>query len=243
MLPDAPFFSLIIPAYNEESRLPETLEQVFAFLNRQSYSAEVIVVENGSSDRTLEEAQTFAKTHPKLRVIHLNERGKGRAVRCGMLEARGEFRLFADADFSMPVEEINRFLPPVLENFDVAIASREAPGAIRYNEPFRRHISGRIFNALIHFLVLPGIQDTQCGFKCFRAEVVEKLFPQQTMTGWSFDVELLYMARRQGYKIIEIPIPWYYNAESKISLLHDSQRMTQDLITIRRNGSRGLYDT
>lgn len=239
---EPPFLSLVIPAHNEESRLPTTLEQVFAFLTLQNYAAEVIVVENGSTDRTLEIAQRFASRHTQLKVIHTGERGKGLAVKQGMLAARGEFRFFADADFSMPVSEINRFLPPALPDCDIVIASRETPGAVRYNEPFRRHLSGRIFNALIRLVVLPGLDDTQCGFKCFRARVAEEIFPRQTMPGWSFDVELLYIARRKGYRIKEIGIPWYFNPETKVSLVRNSLRMASDLFTIRRNARRGLYD-
>jgi len=239
---DTPFLSLVIPAHNEESRLPATLEQVFAFLTLQNYAAEVIVVENGSTDRTLEIAQSFASRHTQLKVIHTDERGKGLAVKQGMLAARGAFRFFADADFSMPVSEINRFLPPALPDCDIVIASRETPGAVRYNEPFRRHLSGRIFNALIRLVVLPGLDDTQCGFKCFRARVAEEIFPRQTMPGWSFDVELLYIARRKGYRIKEIGIPWYFNPETKVSLVRDSLRMASDLFAIRRNARRGLYD-
>lgn len=239
---DTPFLSLVIPAHNEESRLPATLEQVFAYLTLQNYAAEVIVVENGSTDRTLEIAQSFTSRHTQLKVIHTDERGKGLAVKQGMLAARGAFRFFADADFSMPVSEINRFLPPALPDCDIVIASRETPGAVRYNEPFRRHLSGRIFNALIRLVVLPGLDDTQCGFKCFRARVAEEIFPRQTMPGWSFDVELLYIARRKGYRIKEIGIPWYFNPETKVSLVRDSLRMASDLFAIRRNARRGLYD-
>jgi dolichyl-phosphate beta-glucosyltransferase len=238
---EKPFLSLVIPAHNEENRLPGTLEQVFAFLDKQDYDAEVIVVENGSSDRTLAIARDFASRHLALRVIHTDERGKGLAVKRGMLESRGEYRFFADADFSMPVDEINRFLPPAMPDLDIAIASREFAGAVRYNEPFRRHLSGRIFNALIRLVVLPGLEDTQCGFKCFHARVVEDIFPLQTMPGWSFDVELLFIARRKGYRIQEIGIPWYFNPETKVNLLRDSLRMTVDLFTIRRNARKGLY--
>ena len=235
------FLSIIIPAHNEESRLPRSLGQVLEFLKKQSYTAEVLVVENGSRDRTLEAARGFIPQFPALRVFHDDLAGKGRAVRRGVLEARGEYRFIADADFSMPPAEINRFLPPACQ-CDVAIASREAPGAKRYDEPYYRHFTGRVFNLFIRSLILPGLQDTQCGFKCFRAEAAETIFPLQRMTGWSFDVELLAIARRRGYTITEIGVPWHYNPESKISVLRDSWRMFVDLLTIRGNVRRGIYD-
>ena len=238
----SPFFSIIIPAYNEEKRLPNTLEQVFRFLEDQSYTSEVIVVENGSNDRTYETADEFTKQHNNLFVIHDEQRGKGGAVQRGVREARGEYVLFCDADLSMPVEEINKFLPPVLNDFDIAIASREAPGAVRYNEPYYRHLTGRVFNMLIRLMVLPNLQDTQCGFKCLRAEVARDIFRFQTLTGWAFDVELLYIARHHGYRVIEIPIDWYFNADSKVRVLRDSWRMFVDLLVIRLNAQRGLYD-
>jgi dolichyl-phosphate beta-glucosyltransferase len=236
-----PFLSIIIPAHNEETRLPRALGQAFAFLENQIYTSEVIVVENGSSDHTFEVAKKFSSNFPSLCILHEELPGKGRAIRRGMLEASGEYRFLADVDFSMPVEQINRFLPPVCSH-DVAIASREASGAIRFNEPAYRHLTGRAYNLLIRSLVLPGLQDTQCGFKCFRAAVAEDIFPFQTLTGWSFDVELLYIARQRGYTITEIGIPWYYNPGSKVNILHDSWRMFFDLLTIRRNAQRGVYD-
>jgi glycosyltransferase involved in cell wall biosynthesis len=235
------FLSIVIPAHNEETRLPRALGQVFAFLEKQNYTYEVVVIENASRDRTLEVAQKFTQHLPGLRVLHEELPGKGRAVRRGVMEAHGEYRFIADADFSMPVEEISRFLPPAC-SCDIAIASREAPGAIRYNEPAYRHLTGRVYNYLIRSLVLPGLQDTQCGFKCFRATVAEDVFRFQTLTGWSFDVELLYVARRRGYTITEIGIPWYYNPGSKINVLRNSWRMFLDLLTIRRNARRGVYD-
>jgi len=238
----SPFLSIIIPAYNEENRLPHALGQVFAFLEQQSYAAEVLVVENGSTDGTLQLAQQYTQDYPNLRVFHEPGRGKGLAIRRGMAEARGEYRFVCDVDLSMPVEEINHFLPPALTDFDIAIASREAPGAVRYNEPYYRHLTGRVFNYLIRLLVLPGIQDTQCGFKCFRAAVAVDVFRCQTLTGWSFDVEILYIARRHGYRIAEVPIRWHYSPESKIHILRDSWRMFRDLLTIRQNAQRGAYD-
>ena len=237
-----PLLSIIIPAHNEEKRLPPTLEQVFAFLDQQNYEAEVLVIENGSTDQTYEIAQGFARQHKNLLVIREEGRGKGLAVQRGMLEAHGEYRLMCDADLSMPVEEIAKFLSSDTPQFDIAIASREAPGARRYDEPRYRHLGGRFINLIIRLLILPGLQDTQCGFKCFRAEVADDLFKRQTLMGWSFDIELLFIARRHGYHIIEIPIDWYYRSESKVNALRDATRMIEDIFQIHRNARRGLYD-
>lgn len=239
----SPFLSIIIPAYNEEQRLPYTLEQIFSFLKEQSYQAEVLVIENGSTDRTYQIATGFAQRYPNLRVLQEKQRGKGNAVRLGMLEARGEQRFMCDADLSMPIGELTKFLPPVLNGTDIAIASREVQGAVRYYEPYLRHLTGRVFNYLIRLLVLPTLQDTQCGFKCFRAQVAEDIFRYQTLTGWSFDVEVLYIAQCKGYRIHEIPIDWYFNADTKISVLKDSWKMFVDLLTIRLNALRGVYDS
>lgn len=237
----SPFLSLIIPAYNEETRLPQALEQAFSFLQRQPFASELVVVENGSRDSTLQVARAFAKRRKNVLVLHEDTPGKGQAVKRGILESHGEYRFVADVDFSMPVEQITRFLPPAC-SADISIASREIKGSRRYDEPAYRHFTGRIYNLFIRMLLLPGLQDTQCGFKCYRAEIAEEIFPQQTMSGWSFDVELLVIARRRGYSITEIGIPWYFDAGSKISVSRDSLRMFLDLLTIRRNLHSGLYD-
>jgi glycosyltransferase involved in cell wall biosynthesis len=213
---------------------------VVYFLQNQSFSSEVLVVVNASTDRTLEVVNEFAARHEQLRVIAEPLPGKGRAVQKGMLAAKGAYRFFADADFSMPVAEVLRFIPPAVD-VPIAIASREAPGAVRYDEPPYRHLTGRVFNGLIRGLVLPALNDTQCGFKMFRADIAEALFRQQTLMGWSFDVELLYIASRKSIPILEIPIPWYFNPESKINVWRDSWRMFLDLLAIRRNGRKGLY--
>ncbi len=238
-----PSLSIIIPAYNEETRLPDTLGQVFDFLDNQNYTSEVIVVENGSQDKTLEIARSFISEHPELTVLHEPFPGKGSAVRKGMLMASGEYRFMCDADLSMPITEVNRFIPPKLKDFDLAISSREASGAVRFNEPEYRHLGGRAINLIIRTLAVPGIQDTQCGFKCFRAAIAEDLFRHQTLNGWSFDIELLYLARRRGYRIVELPIPWYFNADTKLSPVRDALQMVLDIWTVRRNARRGLYDT
>jgi len=238
-----PLLSIIIPAHNEETRLPPTLEQVFAFLGKQDFAAEVLVVENGSTDRTYELAQGYTAGHPNLHVIRESGRGKGLAVRTGMLAARGEYRLMCDADLSMPIEETLKFLSPEVADFDIVIASREAPGSVRYDEPRYRHLGGRLINLIIRLSILRGLQDTQCGFKCFHAQAANDLFKRQTLMGWSFDIELLYIARRHGYRITEIPIDWYYRAESKVNAVTDAMRMIHDIFQIHTNARRGLYDT
>jgi glycosyltransferase involved in cell wall biosynthesis len=238
----SPFLSIIIPAHNEESRLPATFEKIAAFLKAQPYTAEVVVVENGSTDRTYSLAQGYTATIPGLKVIHEEQRGKGLAVKRGMLEARGEYRFICDADLSMPIAEIHKFLPPALPSMEIAIGSREAAGAIRYEEPGYRHFIGRVFNLMVRVMALPGLQDSQCGFKMFRGDIAEKVFPLQTLGGMSFDVEVLFIARRKGYRITEVAIPWYFNPDSRVRLFRDSFRMFFDLVSIRLNALRGRYD-
>ena len=235
------FLSIIIPAYNEESRLPDTLEQVFHFLEKQPFESEVLVVENGSTDGTFNVAQQFAEKHSNCRVLQ-SEKGKGAAVRRGMLAAQGEYRFMCDADLSMPVEEIPKFIPPTLNDVDIAMASREAKGSVRYDEPSYRHVGGRGINYIIQLLILPGWNDTQCGFKCLRAEVADDLFKRQTMIGWSFDIEMLYLARRRRYRVREIPIQWYYHPETKVNAVRDALRMIRDIFLIHANALRGVYD-
>lgn len=236
-----PFLSIIIPVYNEESRLPGALDELLSWLGAQPYSSEIVVVENGSRDDTWRIAASYAERYPSVRAIQNSVRGKGLAVQRGMLAAQGEYRFMCDVDFSMPIDQVSRFLPPVLTDFDIAIASREAPGSIRYAEPQYRHLVGRVYNFMIRLLALPGLHDTQCGFKCFRGPVVEDVFRLQTLSGWSFDVEVLFIARQRGYRIVELPIPWYFNAQSKIRVLNDSLHMALDLIIIRKNALQGKY--
>jgi len=235
------FLSIVIPAHNEENRLPQTLEQVLRFIEQQTFTSEVIIVENGSADRTFEVAQKFAQKYTNIRVLQ-SERGKGAAIKRGMLEALGEYRFMCDADLSMPVEEIFKFIPPALDGFDIAIASREAKGAVRYNEPAYRHLGGRGINFIIQALILPGLNDTQCGFKCFSAKATNDIFKLQTLNGWSFDIELLYIARRHGYHIHEIPIHWYHHPDTKVSALRDAVQMIKDIFRIHVNTRRGLYN-
>ncbi|MBP6015945.1 MAG: glycosyltransferase family 2 protein [Candidatus Promineofilum sp.] len=237
----SPLLSLIIPAYNEGERLPNTLPDVFDFLEAQPYSFEIIIVNNNSTDNTHQVAQALVAGRPYARVIDEMTQGKGAAVRTGMLAAGGEYLFMADADFSMPVAEIAKFLPPRSGRYDVAIGSREAAGAVRFNEPHYRHFMGRVFNFYVKVLAIPGFEDTQCGFKCFTREVALDILPNQTINGWAFDVELLFIALRRGYKIIEVPVHWYYGANSRVSPVRDTINMIREVLRIRWNGLQGRY--
>jgi dolichyl-phosphate beta-glucosyltransferase len=235
-----PFLSIIIPAHNEAERLPQTLSSVQSYLAEKDFDAEVIVVENASTDDTTQIVRDWQEKMPNLRLISRQEPGKGGAVKQGMLEARGTYRFMADADLSMPITELDKFLAPDID-YHVAIASREAKGAKRVDEPEYRHLIGRAFNLLVKLIVLPGIEDSQCGFKCFSAEAAQRIFPQQTMSGWSFDVEVLAVARELGYTITEVPVLWYYQEGSRINVFKDSWRMFHDLWRIRHNRKQGMY--
>ena len=236
-----PFLSLIIPAHNEAERLPASLEAVHSFISTFPFDMEVIVVENNSHDATAEIVREWMQVMPQLRLISLPQPGKGNAIRTGMLAARGDYRFMADADFSMPVEEIRKFLPEGKPLAPVAIASREAPGSNRVGEPSYRHFIGRVYNVLVRLLVLPRLQDTQCGFKCFSAEAAAAIFPLQKLEGWSFDVEVLTIARQLGFEIVEVPITWVYQPGSRLHLIRDSFQMAKDLVAIRRASKKGLY--
>lgn len=235
-----PSLSIILPAHNEQERLPESLIRILAFTDAHFPGAEIIIVENGSTDRTAEVAESFARGHPNLQVLREARRGKGLAVRRGILAATGDYRFTCDVDLSMPIDEVPRFLPPAVEA-PIAIASREARGAVRYGEPSYRHWVGRGFNLLVRLLAVPGLHDTQCGFKCFRADAAEDLFRRQVLDGWTFDVEVLFLASRLGYRVVEIPVPWYYVPGSRVRLLRDSYAMLTDLLRIRWYAARGRY--
>jgi dolichyl-phosphate beta-glucosyltransferase len=236
-----PFLSIVIPAHNESLRLPATLTEVAAFVKHQSFITEILVVENASTDGTFERALNLCKNIPHARVMQEPIKGKGQAVKHGMLAAHGEYCLIFDADLAMPVKEIPKFIPPSLTECDIAIASREAKGARRYEEPLYRHLIGRAFNFLVRVLALPGLQDTQCGYKCFRSQIIESVFSRQTMSGWAFDVEILVIAQQLGYSIKEIPIEWHYGAHSRVKMFIDAPSMFNDLLKIRANVRHGVY--
>jgi dolichyl-phosphate beta-glucosyltransferase len=236
--PDSPsiMLSIVIPAFNEAQRLPETLARLRAFLAEQGWLAqtEVIVVDDGSTDGTLGVASRLRGGWPRLAVISLPHRGKGAAVRQGLLAARGEFVFFGDADFSMPVEQIVRFLPPASPMADLVIGSREALGARRFGEPSYRHVMGRVFNWLVKLLVLRGFDDTQCGFKRLTHDAAHVLAKELRLDGWSFDVELLALARVRGLTIAETPIDWHHECHSRVRPVRDTVRMLADVWRVRR---------
>lgn len=236
-----PYLSIIIPAYNEEARLPRTLPQVVHFIEAQSYGVEVIIVNNNSQDKTRQIADELAAEKPYIHVLDEPTQGKGAAVRTGMLAGKGEYLFIADADLSMPIAEVSKFLPPQIEPYDVAIGSREVEGAKRFDEPHYRHVMGRVFNMIVRVLAVPGFQDTQAGFKCFHRDRVQDILKRQTINGWAFDVELLFIAQQLGQKIVEVPINWHYRPNSRINPLQDSYNMLVEVWGIRQKGKRGEY--
>ncbi len=236
------FLSVVIPAYNEQSRIDGTLDKVLEFLQGQPYGWEIVVADDGSTDATASLVRSRAQTHPNLRLLTLPHRGKGWAVKNAMLAAAGHYRLLCDADLSVPIEQVARLLPPQVEGIDVAIGSREAIGAKRIGEPVRRRLMGRFYNALVRLMAVPGLRDTQCGFKCYRCEVVPSLFERQTMDGFAFDVEVMFLAVKSGLKMQEIPVDWYYRDQSKVRAFRDALAMTLDLLRIRWRYARGKYE-
>ena len=235
------YLSVVIPAYNEERRLPETLGAVVGYLRLQNYTWEIVVADDGSEDRTASLVRDVAQSEPNVRVLSLPHRGKGSAVKHGMLAAGGKFRFLCDADLSMPIEHLARLLPGGASSADIVIGSREAAGARRIGEPRRRWLMGRVFNGMSQLLATPGIADTQCGFKVFSAAAAQPLFALQTLDGFAFDAEILFLARRRGFSIAEVGIDWHYRAESKVRPLRDGWRTLRDLLIIRWGSMMGRY--
>jgi glycosyltransferase involved in cell wall biosynthesis len=241
MTSDAVSVSIVIPAYNEEARLDSTLEELVAFLRQQPWTWEIRVVDDGSADATCAVVERRAKTTPGLVLQREPHRGKGGAVKAGLLAAKADYRFICDADLSMPVTELPRFLPPRLTDFAVAIGSREGHGARRIGEPLIRHVAGRVFNYVVQRLSVRGIEDTQCGFKMFTGAAVEAIFPLVNIDGWAFDIEVLTIARAKGLRIVEVPIEWHYRRESQLSLVRDGVSMMKELLRIRARAARGDY--
>ena len=236
-----PYLSVVIPAFNEELRIQGTLQRIVEFLDAQSYSWEVVVADDGSTDATAWLTGEVAASHDNVTHLGLQHRGKGWAVKQGMLAAAGEYRLLCDADLSVPIEQVERLLPPHAHGADIAVGSREQADSQRIGEPSHRHMMGRVYNALVRVLAVPGLKDTQCGFKCYRGEIVPRLFAAQRMDGFAFDAEVMFLAWKAGLTIREIGVDWYYGRGSKVRPVIDSLVMTGDLLKIRWNYIRGRY--
>lgn len=240
-----PTYSVVIPAYNEEPRLAATLNSVLAYLHAQSWDAEVIVVNDGSRDRTVEIVQTFAAKDPVLRLVqNPGNRGKGYSVRNGMLQARGRIVLFTDADLSSPIEEAPRLFRALDEGADIAIGSRWLRSETQtHRQPLHRQLFGRIFNVLLRIILGLPFADTQCGFKAFKRPAVDAIFPLQKIERWGFDPEILFLARKFKFKVKEVPVAWGHSGDTRIHPLVDGSRMVQDMLRIRWNNMTGKYDT
>ncbi|MGE3508188.1 MAG: dolichyl-phosphate beta-glucosyltransferase [Vicinamibacterales bacterium] len=240
---DAPSLTLsvVIPAYNEAARLGATLETVAGFLAGQAWQWEIRVVDDGSADATAAIVRSHAARDSRVVLQAEPHRGKGGAVKAGLLAATAQHRFICDADLSMPIQEIRRFLPPLVAPCDVAIGTREGAGARRIGEPLYRHLTGRLFNWLVQRLAVPGIEDSQCGFKMFTADAVQAIFPLVSVDGWAFDVEVLAIALARQLRIAEVPIEWHYRRESQLAVLRDGPGMFRELLGIRRRARRGGY--
>lgn len=248
-----PYLSVVIPAYNEAVRLPKTLTTVLNHLSEQPYPIEILVVDDGSTDNTVALAEEIAQSHPEVRVIKNDHRGKGYTVRTGMLQGSGKYILFSDADLAVPIKELSKVLPYLEAGYDVVIGSREGQGARRIGEPFYRHWMGRIFNFIIRTITLGGFQDTQCGFKAFTHEAAHDLFERAQLYGENarqikgaavtgFDVEILFLAVKYGYQVKEVPVKWIYGAETKVNPFKDSWRNFKDVVSVRLNDLNGRYN-
>jgi dolichyl-phosphate beta-glucosyltransferase len=237
----SPRLSLVIPAYNEQARLPYTLSEIEAWVRREAIDCEVVVVDNGSRDATSAVVQQAAVTFPMLRLLRTDRRGKGCAVRTGVLSAKGDVVIFADADLSWSVDDLTRFLSIVDDGNPIVIGSREGQGARRISEPVYRHLMGRAFNRVVQALAVPGIEDTQCGFKAFRADAANAIFSRQRLDGFGFDVEVLYLARRLGYPIRVVPLHWEHKENSRVAPVRDTLAMLTDVLRVRLNSWRGGY--
>lgn len=230
------YLSVIIPAYNEEERLIPTMEKVLKYLIPQPYTWEIVVVDDGSRDKTYALARDFEKNSGgRIRALTNGQnKGKGESIKHGMLEAKGYLRLFSDADLSTPIEELEKLMKAIDDGYDVAIGSRALrESQVELHQPWYRETMGRIFNLMVQALVLPGLKDTQCGFKILTEKAAMDIFPKQRFKGFSFDVEMLYLARKSGFKIREIPVRWINSPASRVHPIRDASKMFIDIVRLR----------
>ena len=243
-MPSGPDISYVIPAYNESARLGATLDAILDYLREAGLRGEIIVIDDGSTDSTADVVSGYAATHPQVRLLrNAVNRGKGHSVRRGALAADGQVVLFCDADGSTPVSETAKVLAPLdAGEADVAIASRELPGSrLERPQPWRRRFIGGVFRWLVRLIAIGGYRDTQCGFKAFRRDAAQAIFSRQTLDGFAFDVELLFIARRLGCRVAEVPVRWLDSQDSRVDPLRDSLRMLRDLFRIRLRALAGAY--
>lgn len=228
-----PYLSIVIPAYNEADRIEASLQKAVDYLGQKDYEYEIIVADDGSTDNTVAIAENFGH---KVKAYALKKNtGKGAAVRMGMLKAKGEIRIFTDADFSTPIYEIEKIIYSLKNNYDIVIGSRALDyDLVKEHQPFYREFMGKIFNKFVQLMVIKGIKDTQCGFKGFTAEAAENIFSKAKIDGFSFDVEALYLARRAGYRIDEVPVEWYNDDRSKVNPITDSISMLLEIMKIKK---------
>ena len=236
--------SIVVPAYNEEHRLPPTLARLSAYLSTQPLRWEIVVVDDGSRDATCAVVEAAMATIPSLRLVRQSpNRGKGAAVRVGMLAARGQIRVMSDADGSMSPDQLPRLLAPLVAcTADIAIGSRYAEGAkTDVKQPLYRVLWSRLANRVIQRSLVPGVRDTQCGFKAFTAEAARALFELGRIDGWAFDLEILALARRTGFAIAEVGVEWTDDRRSRVNPLKDMWKVVREALTIRKNLKNGVY--
>lgn len=238
---EIPHLSVIIPAFNEAGRIVPSLNSVVSYLRTQSYTWEILVVDDGSQDDTAVVVSRTAQDAEGITLLRREHFGKGWAVRAGMLEARGRYRFMCDADLAMPIEWLDKFLEKMDAGVDIVIGSREIAGARRLDEPLYRHVMGKVFNWVIRAVAVRGFRDTQCGFKCFREDAAERLFASQRTRGMGFDAEILFLAAKMGYSVVEMPVEWHYQTESKVRPGVDTIDMMKDTLLIRLRDLLGRY--
>ncbi len=247
-------YSIVTPAYNEADKITTTLRQMLGFMREYSTEFEIIIVDDGSKDNTAQIVEEYSKENPEVRVIRNKHKGKGPAVWRGMMEAQGDLIYMADADLATPISELKKLSNWIKDHdFDIVIASREGVGAVRVKEPFYRHFVGRVFNFLVQTVALPGIKDSQCGFKLFKKQAAKDIFGKLKIYGddaperdqpffGAFDVEVLYLAKKLGYKVKELPVTWNFVKTPRFNFIYNSFNMAKDVLKVRINDMRGVYE-